>query len=65
MRFLAGFFIGVFLGAVVVLLITPQSGKDLQEGVRNRIDDLLAEGRDAAAMRRAELETRLAQMQGR
>ena len=65
MRFLAGFFIGMLLGAVTVLLITPQSGKDLQDGVRARIDDLIAEGRDAAAVRRAELETRLAEMQGR
>ena len=65
MRFLAGFFIGMLMGAGVVLLITPQSGKDLQDGVRTRIDDLIAEGRDAAAMRRAELETRLAEMQGR
>ena len=62
MRFLAGFLIGMLIGAAVVLLTTPQSGKDLQQGVRNRVDELLAEGKEAAAMRRAELETRLAEL---
>ena len=63
MRFLAGFFIGILIGAVIVLLTTPQSGKDLQQGVRGRFDDLMAEGREAAAIRRAELEARLAELQ--
>ena len=62
MRFLAGFLIGMLIGAVAVLLTTPQSGSDLQEGVRSRIEDVLAEGRQAAAMRRAELENRLAEL---
>lgn len=63
MRFLAGFFIGILIGAVIVLLTTPQSGKDLKQGVRGRFDDLMAEGREAAARRRAELEARLAELQ--
>ena len=63
MRFLAGFIIGVILGSVVVLLTTPQSGQDLQRGVRSRIDEIMAEGRQAAASRRAELEARLAELQ--
>ena len=62
MRFLAGFLIGMIIGAVAVLLFTPQSGEDLQSGVRARVDELLAEGREAAATRRAELEARLAEL---
>ena len=62
MRFMMGFFIGMIIGAVVGLLMTPQSGKDLQQGVRNRVNELLAEGRQAAAGRRVELETRLADL---
>jgi len=62
MRFLAGFVIGMVIGVVAVLLTTPQSGSDLQEGVRARFEDILAEGRKAAELRRAELEARLAEL---
>ncbi len=64
MNFVAGFLGGVIIGAVIVLLITPQSGSDLQAGVRARFDDILAEGRRAAAARRAELEARFASLKG-
>ena len=62
MRFLAGFMIGMLIGVVAVLLTTPQSGSDLQQGVRSRFEDILAEGRKAAELRRAELEARLAEL---
>ncbi len=62
MRFLAGFLIGMVLGAVAVLLTTPQSGSDLQQNFRARIDEIMSEGRLAAANRRAELEARLADL---
>ena len=62
MRFLLGFIIGMMIGAVVVLLTTPRSGQDLQQGTRNLFDDVLAEGRRAAGERRAELESRLADL---
>jgi gas vesicle protein len=63
MRFIAGFIVGMVLGAAAVLLTTPQSGSDLQQGVRERIDEILDEGRRAAASRRAELEARLTELQ--
>ena len=63
MRFMAGFLIGMVIGAAAVLLTTPQSGSELQQGVRSRFDELLAEGRKASALRRAELEARLAELQ--
>ena len=62
MRFLAGFLIGLALGFVVVVLTTPQSGQDLQQQARSRFEEVMTEGRKAAANRRAELETRLANL---
>ncbi len=64
MNFVAGFLGGVVLGAVAVLLTTPQSGTELQAGVRSRFDGILEEGRRAAAARRAELEARFATLKG-
>ena len=61
-NFLLGFIVGLFLGAVAVLLTTPQSGNTLQSDVRSRWDQALVEGRKAAAARRAELEARLASL---
>ena len=63
MRFLIGFLIGLTVGAGAVLLTTPLSGQDLQQGARNWLDSLLEEGRKAAAARRIELEARLAELQ--
>jgi gas vesicle protein len=62
MRFMMGFLIGMIIGAAVVLLTTPQSGDDLQKVARTRFDELLAEGRKAATLRRAELEARLTEL---
>ena len=62
MNFVVGFLSGVVLGAVLVLLTTPQSGSDLQADVKKRFDSILEEGRKAAAERRAELEDRLASL---
>lgn len=59
LNFVAGFFVGALTGAAVGLLLAPQSGKDLQERIRARVDELVAEGEKAAAARRAELETQL------
>ena len=55
-----GFFIGVTIGAVAVLLTTPQSGSAVQEGARSLWEEAMAAGRSAYATRRAELEARLA-----
>lgn len=63
MRFVAGFLVGLLLGAVVVLLTTPRSGADLQSQAKAWVDDILNEGRKAAELRRAELEARVADLQ--
>jgi gas vesicle protein len=63
-NFVLGFFGGMIIGAAIVLLTTPQSGGELQMGIRSRLDSLMNEGRAAANARRAELEARLASLAG-
>jgi len=58
--FIAGAMCGAVVGAVAALLLAPASGPELRQQVRTRVDDLLAEGRQAAEDRRAELEAQLA-----
>jgi gas vesicle protein len=52
---------GVLLGAAVagglILLFTPQSGEDTRLLIQDRIEAILAEGRQAAETRRSELQT--------
>ncbi len=58
--FIAGALCGAVVGAVAALLLAPASGIELRQDVQGRVEDLLAEGRQAAAERRAELESQLA-----
>ncbi len=53
--FLAGAMCGAIVGAVAALLLTPESGSKIRSEARQRFDELLAEGRKAAAQRRSEL----------
>ncbi len=63
MRRTLSFFIGVLLGslagAVVALLLAPESGADLRNRLRERADNLVSEIRQAAATKRIELQERL------
>ena len=56
-RIAVGMFVGATLAAGLVLLFTPQSGVDTQQMIRERLDAILSEGRQAAEMRRLELQT--------
>jgi gas vesicle protein len=56
----AGIFLGLLVGAAAVLLLTPQSGADLKSCIQDRFEQVMAEGRRAAAERRAELEAQFA-----
>jgi gas vesicle protein len=58
---MGGLTLGAALGAVAVLLLTPQSGEDLKQMIRDRVNLIMEEGRRAAAERRAELEAQFAQ----
>ena len=63
LAFMAGAMCGAIVGAVAVLLLTPASGMEMREQARKRVDEIVEEGRKAAAERRAELEQQLRQMQ--
>jgi gas vesicle protein len=54
----AGVLVGAAVGAGIVLLFAPQSGSDTQQMIRERIDAIVAEGQEAAEMRRLELTER-------
>jgi gas vesicle protein len=62
MRFLAGFIIGMSLGAAIGLLFAPQSGSENLELVRGRVQAILDEGRQAAERTRADAHARLADL---
>ena len=57
--FLVGLVIGATVGAAVAILLAPYSGSELQERARTRVQELVDEGKRAAATRRAELEAQL------
>lgn len=61
LNFVGGLVLGAAIGAVVGLMLTPQSGEDLQRKVRERVNLMIEEGQRAAAERRAELEAQFAQ----
>ena len=62
MRFLAGFVVGLSLGAAIGLLLAPQSGAETLELVRGRVQGVLDEGRQAAERTRADAHARLADL---
>ena len=57
--FLAGVLAGAIVGSVAALLLAPYSGSELQKQLRTRAQELVDEGKRAAAARRAELEAQL------
>ena len=58
MSFALGSFFGALVGATLVLLFTPQSGGELQQAIRERLQAILEEARQAGAARRAEIAAR-------
>lgn len=54
-RVMAGMLLGVALAAGLVLLFAPQSGAEVRQKIKDRVNDILAEGRQAAEERRLEL----------
>jgi gas vesicle protein len=59
--FLGGLLLGALVGGTVAMLLAPRSGAETQAALRARIDEVVEEGRRAAAERRAELEAQFAE----
>ncbi len=59
--FLQGLVMGALAGAVAGILLAPEPGDVLQNKVRERYNEVMDEGRRAAAERRAELEAQFAE----
>ena len=58
MNFALGLFFGALVGVSLVLLFTPQSGGELRQTVRERLQAILEEARQAGATRRTEIAAR-------
>jgi gas vesicle protein len=59
LSYLAGAVTGALVGATLVVLFTPASGETIRSDLRNRVDALRDQMKDAASDRRAELEAQL------
>lgn len=57
--FLIGIFTGALVGAVMALLLAPESGENLRGQLRNRGQNFLNDVRHSADVRRIELRGRL------
>jgi gas vesicle protein len=59
--FFGGLVLGALVGGAVAMLLAPRSGAETQAALRARVDEVIDEGRRAAAERRAELEAQFAE----
>lgn len=64
LKFITGMFIGATLGAVIVLLIAPQSGEETQMMVTEKLDALKDEAKKAFDTRKMDLEKQISDLQG-
>ena len=62
LSFLMGFLLGALAGAVIAMLLAPEAGDQTRQQVKGRMDQVIAEGKRAAAERRTELESQLEQL---
>jgi gas vesicle protein len=61
-NFVFGFLMGALVGAAIATLLAPEPGDAMRGRVQLRIDQVVEEGKRAAAERRTELETQLEQL---
>lgn len=54
--FIAGLLSGAIVGAAVAILLAPQSGTEIRKGVTDKVNQLIALGRQARSERRQELQ---------
>lgn len=60
LNFLSGIVVGGLVGATLALLFTPSSGEQLRLQLQERVNQVREDVKQAAAERRAELESQLA-----
>ena len=61
-RMLFGMLFGVAVAGGLVLLFTPQSGDEVRQRIADQLEAILAEGRQAAKVRRVELQSQFEAM---
>lgn len=59
---LSGLLLGAIIGASIATLLAPKSGEDLRTDIRQRIQSIQDEVKQAGQERRAELERQLADL---
>lgn len=59
---ITGLFVGALVSSALVLLLTPWSGEELQQNIKDFANNFQEEVRQAAAEKRQELEQELAQL---
>jgi gas vesicle protein len=57
LRFTLGLALGAGIGAVAAMLVAPQSGKVTTDQIRQRVNTILAAGKDAQQQREHELQS--------
>ena len=55
LKFMSGLLFGALVGAALVMLFAPSSGADTRQAIRDHIQAVLDEGRQAAEARRLEM----------
>ena len=58
-NFVAGATLGALFGATAALLLAPVSGEEMQTQIKDQIEQVQTEVKNAASERRAELEKQL------
>lgn len=62
LSFLFGFLLGALVGAAIAIMLAPEAGEQTRHKIQLRMDQVVEEGKRAAAERRAELESQLEQL---
>lgn len=57
--FLFGCMLGVPVGAAVAIMLAPESGDAMRSQIQLQLDQIVEEGKRAAAVQRADLQSRL------
>jgi gas vesicle protein len=62
LAFVLGFLVGAVVGVAIATLLAPESGEQTRGQIQLRVQNVIDEGKRAAADRRVELESQLDQL---